>query len=110
MIRKLQKKKSHIGSVTSCGRVYIPSLHLYMDKCCGQEALSRARRGGANPRTKTELRGLGLVCTRTSWATRNAGPEWAFRAKPPFAILVSEKIRINGINSELKRCFIFQMS
>ena len=54
--------------------------------------LSLARVGwGANPRTKTELRGLGLVCTRTSWATRNAGPEWAFRAKPPFAIFVSEK-------------------
>ena len=74
-------------------------------------SLSRAQGGGgANPRTKTELRGLGLVCTRTSWATRNAGPKWAFRAKPPFAILVSEKIRINGINLELKRGFIFQMS
>ena len=60
-------------------------------------SLSRAQ-GGANPRTKTELRGLGLVCTRTSWATRNAGPEWAFRAKP---IFVTEKSELIDNNSEL---------
>ena len=62
-----------------------------MDKYCGLEALSRARSGGANPRTETEPRGLGVVCTRTLWATRNAGSEWAFQASPPFAIFVSEK-------------------
>ena len=55
-------------------------------------SLSRAQgRGGANPRTETEPRGLGVVCTRTLWATQNAGPEWAFRASPPFAIFVSKK-------------------
>ena len=85
--------------------IYKAFICIWISNVVKRLSLARAGGGGdANPRTKTEPRGLGLVCTRTSWATRNAGPEWAFRAKPPFAIFVSEKIRINGINSELKRC------
>ena len=60
-------KKSHIGSLTSCERVYIQSLLLYMDKLFSQKAIScvRRRRGCANLWTKIEL------CVCMSWVTWN---------------------------------------
>ena len=62
----MQKEKSHIGTLTSCGRVNIQNFHLYINKLCRLDTLSCST-GVQIIGYETKLVGL--------WVMRNVGLE-----------------------------------
>ena len=59
-------------------------------------SLSRAGRGVVQI-LGPKLSFVGLGSCAPARRARNAGPEWAFRAKPSFAIFVTEKSKLIAI-------------